>query len=83
MTHIPSCTRLTRSEMQEEAGTHLRLDQDQINEEYYKVVFDILVGESLTSRALSQAYTFSKRLVVRLAVGGVQRLSWEAASGRC
>ena len=49
----------------------LRLDQDQVNEEDHKVMFDIFVGEALTARALCQSYTFAQSAIIGFAVGGV------------
>lgn len=61
-------------------STYLRLDQDEVNEQYNQVMLDIFVREAFTSRALRQTDALSKRLVIGLAVGGVEILHGEAAS---
>lgn len=35
-------------------------------------MLDILVGKTFAIRTLSQSHAFAKRLVIRLAVGGVE-----------
>ena len=52
--------------------THLRLNQDEINEQDHKVVLDIFVREPLATRTLRQTHTLAQRAVVGLAVGRVQ-----------
>lgn len=60
--------------------SHLRFDQDEINEENDKVVLDIFVGESLAARALCQSDSLSQGSIVSFAVGRVEMLNWSTAA---
>jgi len=51
---------------------HLRLDQDQVNEQHDEVMLDVFVGEALAARALGEPDAFAQRPVIRLAVCRVQ-----------
>jgi hypothetical protein len=48
--------------------SYLRLDQDQVDEQDYKVVLNIFVGESFAARALRQTHPLPKRAIIGLAV---------------
>lgn len=63
----------------EDRVTHLRLDQDQVNEQDHKVMLNIFVGESFAIGALRQAYPFTKRTIIRLAVNSVEVFDGSAA----
>lgn len=54
-------------------ATHLRLDQDQVNEQYYQIVLHIFVREAFAARTLRQPYAFPEGAVIGFAIGCVER----------
>jgi hypothetical protein len=52
--------------------SHLRFDQDQINEKDDEVMLDIFVGKPFALRALCQTHAFTDASIIGLAVGCVQ-----------
>jgi hypothetical protein len=57
----------------------LRLDQDQVDEQDDKVMFDVFVGEAATLRTLGQTHAFAQGSVVGLAVLGVEGIDGMSA----
>ena len=55
---------------------YLGLDQDEINEEDDKVMFDVFVCKAFAARTLREAHTFSQGAVVRFAVCCVKLIDW-------
>lgn len=58
---------------------HLRLDQDEIDEQDDKVVLDVFVGKFLAVGALREADAFAEGAVVGFGVGGVEGADGGAA----
>lgn len=54
--------------------THLRLDQNQVDEEHHKIMLDVFVGKSLASGTLRETHALAERAVIGLAVACVERL---------
>jgi hypothetical protein len=50
----------------------LRLDQDQVNEQYNKVMLDILVGEAFAPWTLRESHAFAENLVIGFAVCSIE-----------
>ncbi|KAI5300011.1 alpha-1,2-mannosyltransferase (Kre5) [Ascosphaera pollenicola] len=59
--------------------THLRLDQNQINEQNHKVMLDVLIRELLAARTLRQSHALAQRAVIGFAVRRVEVRDGEAA----
>jgi hypothetical protein len=57
--------------VEQQMPVDLRLDQDQVDEEDDKVMFDVFVGEAVALRTLGQAHALAQGAVVGLAVLGV------------
>ena len=64
-----------------EAGLPLYLwfDQDQIDEQHHKVMFDIFVGKALASRTLGQPNSFAERSIICFAIRCIKSIDWETA----
>lgn len=52
--------------------THLRLDQNQVDKQYDKVILDVFVRKVLAARTLCQAHAFAQRSIIGTAVSAVQ-----------
>jgi len=70
-TYVKSIVLATKP-VEEEVPVHLRLDQDQVNEQHDEVMLDVFVGKPLAARTLGEPDAFAQRPVIRLAVCRVQ-----------
>lgn len=60
----------------EPSKLYLRFDQDQVDEQHHKVMFDILVAKASTVLADRQTNTVAAGLVIGSGILRVQRLDW-------
>lgn len=58
---------------------HLRLDQNQVDEYDYKVMFDVFVAEVSAVLAYCQAYAVAARVLIGALIFGIECFDGEAA----
>lgn len=56
----------------------LGLDQNEIYEQYDKVMLNVFVGEAFAAWTLCQSHAFAKGSIICFAVGRVKLVHWEA-----
>lgn len=69
---LPSPNVLARLLINHKRSSYLWFDQDQVDEDHDKVIFDVFVGEALAARALRQSHAFALGSVIGTTIRAIQ-----------